>query len=142
MLSPLLMLFVAIGRRREPFRDLPVLFLMLFVACLAFRWLRLPPSDVAHMTHMRIDSLFAGVTLGYLYHCRHVWFRKLTGHYALVLAFLLCLPAAFLDQYDRTMQTVGITGLFEMPYLALREKHFPFPPGAAISVDRADPVVP
>ena len=218
LLPPLLMLFVAIRGRREPFRDLPLLFLILFAACLAFRWFRLPPSYVAHMTHMRIDSLFAGVTLGYLYHFRPVWFNKLTGHYALVAAFLFCLPAAFLDQYDRTMQTFGITGLLlgfsflvawsvvrtprsaighaiskfaarigfysysiylwhtilgetffssdvsfwkfwsyiaicipagiamahliEMPYLALREKHFPFPPCAAIAVDTSGPVGP
>jgi peptidoglycan/LPS O-acetylase OafA/YrhL len=111
LLPPLLMLFILLRGRREPFRDLPLLFFVLFAGCLALRWFLLPTAYVAHMTHLRIDSLFAGVTLGYLYHHRRTWFDKLTGPYALVLAFLFCLPAAFLDQYDRRMQTFGITGL-------------------------------
>jgi len=63
------------------------------------------------MTHMRIDSLFAGVLLGYLFHFRLGWFEKLATSYSLPLAFLFCLPAAFFDQYDRFMQTIGLTGL-------------------------------
>ena len=111
LLPPLLMLLVAIRGKREPFRLLPALFAVLVALCLAFRWFTLPAFDDARVTHMRIDSLFAGVTLGYLYHFRPSLFHKLTGRYALALAFLLCLPAAFLHQQDRAMQTFGLTGL-------------------------------
>jgi peptidoglycan/LPS O-acetylase OafA/YrhL len=111
LLPPLLMLFAAIRGNREPFRPLPALFAVLAVLCLAFRWFTLPVSDDARVTHMRIDSLFAGVTLGYLYHFRPGLFHKLTPHYSLVLAFLLCLPAALLRQHNRAMQTFGLTGL-------------------------------
>jgi len=49
--------------------------------------------------------------LGYLYHFRMVRFRKLTGHYALAVAVLLCVPALLFNQYDRFIQTFGITCL-------------------------------
>jgi peptidoglycan/LPS O-acetylase OafA/YrhL len=61
---------------------------------------------------MRIDSLLAGVLLGYLYHFRQSLFQKLTGYHSLVLAVAFCLPAAFLDARSRMMQSFGLTGLF------------------------------
>jgi peptidoglycan/LPS O-acetylase OafA/YrhL len=114
-LPPLLMLLVAIRGKRGPFRVLPGMFAVLAVLCLACRWFALSASDTAraaHMTHMRMDSLFAGVTLRYLYDFWPASFHKLTGHYALALAFLFCLPAAVLDQNSRTMQAFGLTSLW------------------------------
>lgn len=112
LLPPLLMLLVAIRGKREPFRMLPSLFIILAVSSLALRRYALPVSALAvHMTHMRMDSLFAGVTLRYFYDFRPALFHKLTGHYALALAFLFCLPAAVLDQSDRVMQSFGLSGL-------------------------------
>jgi peptidoglycan/LPS O-acetylase OafA/YrhL len=114
LLPPLLMLLIAIRGKREPFRVLPGLFAFTAVLCLGFRWFALPVSVAArgtHMTHMRMDTLFAGVTLRYLYDFRPALFHKLTGHYALALAFLFCLPVAVLDQNGRAMQTLGLTSL-------------------------------
>jgi peptidoglycan/LPS O-acetylase OafA/YrhL len=111
LLPPLLMLFIAIRGRREAFRAIPALFAVLVALCLAFRWFTLPAFDNARGTHMRMDGLFAGVTLGYLYHFRPSLFRKLTGNYALAVAILLCLPAALLPQHTRSMQTFGISGV-------------------------------
>jgi peptidoglycan/LPS O-acetylase OafA/YrhL len=111
LLPLLLLLLIAFDRTRDPFRTIPVLFGILVVVCFAFRWFTLPATIDARMTHMRMDSLFAGVTLGYLYHFRRNFFDKLTGHYALALAFLLCIPAALLTQRNHTMQTFGLTGL-------------------------------
>jgi peptidoglycan/LPS O-acetylase OafA/YrhL len=64
------------------------------------------------MTHMRIDSLFAGVTLGYLYHFRRGIFERLAGYYALPLGLALCLPATLFDERAPGIQTFGLTGLF------------------------------
>ena len=111
LLPPLLLLLTVVCGKRDPFRYLPGLFVLLLCACLALRWFTLPASFAAHMTHMRIDSLFAGVLLGYLFHFRRAWFEKFATPYSLPLAFLFCLPAAFFDQYDRFMQTIGLTGL-------------------------------
>jgi len=111
LLPPLLLLLTLVRGKRDPFHYLPALFVVLFCGCLLFRWFSLPPAYAAHMTHMRIDSLFAGVLLGYLFHFRRSWFEKLTSWYCLPFAVIFCLPAAFFDQYDRLMQTVGLSGL-------------------------------
>jgi peptidoglycan/LPS O-acetylase OafA/YrhL len=114
LLPPLLMLLVAIRGKREPFRAIPGLFAVLAASSLALRWLALPASNAAlaaHMSHMRMDSLFAGVTLRYFYHFRPALFHKLTGHYALALTFLFCLPAAILDLNNHAMESFGLTGL-------------------------------
>ena len=111
LLPLLLLLLIARAPKRDPFRAIPVLFCILVVVSFTFRWFTLPSTIDARMTHMRVDSLFAGVTLGYLYHFRRTFFDKLTGHYALGLAFLACIPAALLPQRNHTMQTFGLTGL-------------------------------
>jgi peptidoglycan/LPS O-acetylase OafA/YrhL len=106
-----LMALIAVFPKRDPFRLIPALFLAIAASCLAFRYFTLAPDHLAWMTHMRIDALFAGVALGYFYHFRWSVFEKLTGHYALAVAFVLCLPATLLDGRGRAMQTFGLTGL-------------------------------
>ena len=112
LLPALLILLIAIRRSADPFGAILPIFVGLSLVCLSLRCLTLPTGELAEMTHMRMDSLFCGVTLGYLFHFRSHWFQKLTGHYALALAFLFCLPAALLDTTSRAMQTIGLTGLF------------------------------
>jgi len=107
----LLILLIAIRRSRDPFVPIPALFGLLFVICLLFRWFTLPSLIPASMTHMRMDSLFAGVTLGYLYHYRRDLFDRMTGHYALAITFVCCVPAAFISQRQHWMQTFGLSGL-------------------------------
>jgi peptidoglycan/LPS O-acetylase OafA/YrhL len=98
--------------KRDPFRLIPFLFLVIAATCLAFRCFGLWPLELAWMTHMRIDSLFAGVTLGYLYHFRRRFFDRLTGHYALPLGLALCVPATLFEAHDRRVQTFGLSALF------------------------------
>ena len=117
---PLLLPVLAIARQFEnPSALFRFQLCLPFSWCCALRfaWFTLAGFDDALivMTHMRIDSLFAGVTLGYLYYFRRAsLFHKLTGHYALALALAFpCLPAAFLlPAGSRAMQTVW-------PYLGL-----------------------
>jgi peptidoglycan/LPS O-acetylase OafA/YrhL len=117
LLPIVLMLLIAFTPKRpgNPMAAIPYLFIVLSVACLAARCLS--PDMNSHLvanraTHMRIDSLFAGVTLGYFYHFRRSWFQKLTGNYALAVAFVCCLPAAFLEEGTFLMRTVGLSSLF------------------------------
>src|SRR5260370_25535156 len=112
LLPVLLMLLIRVFSKRDPFRVIPILFFFIACACLAFRFFTLGPFPMAWVTHMRLHGLFAGVTLGYLYHFRMPLFRKLTGHYALVLAVLFCAPALFFNQSDRIVQTFGLTWLY------------------------------
>lgn len=111
LLPVVLVAQIAVFRKRDPFRFIPFFFLAIAASCLALRYFTLAPGHLAWMTHMRIDSLFAGVALGYFYHFRRSVFEKLTGNYALVLAVILILPAALLDAHARPMQTFGLTGL-------------------------------
>jgi len=113
LLLPLLFtLLIAVFSKRDPFRVIPILFFFIAPFCLALRYFTLGPFQLAWMTHMRLDGLFAGVALGYLYHFRMPLFRKFTGHYALVVAVLFCSPALLFDQPDRIAQTFGLTCLY------------------------------
>ena len=111
LLPVLLLLLIAVRGKSDPFRVLPALFVCVAVVCFAFRWFTSAPGELVLKTHERVDGLFAGVALSYLYHFRRSLFQRFTGHYALAVAVLLCLPAAFLDARSRAMQTLGFTGL-------------------------------
>ncbi|MGO9641285.1 MAG: acyltransferase family protein [Candidatus Acidiferrales bacterium] len=109
LLPALLMVLIWAAGGRDPFRAIPALFFTVSALCLVLRWL-LPSPILGSATHTRIDSLFAGVALGYLYHFKETWFRKLTGNHALVLAAISCTPAALFR--GRWSGIVGFTGLF------------------------------
>jgi peptidoglycan/LPS O-acetylase OafA/YrhL len=70
------------------------------------------PGDAPWGTQLRIDSLFAGVTLGYLYHFRKTSFDRLTGNFALSIAAICCLPVAFFNVQSRLMETFGLSALY------------------------------
>jgi len=66
LLLPLLLLMLI---RLRALRLIPWLFTLLAMGCLALRfWI--PQTPFAWATHLRMDGLFAGVALGYLYHRR------------------------------------------------------------------------
>jgi peptidoglycan/LPS O-acetylase OafA/YrhL len=109
LLPALLLLLVKVSRGRDPFWTIPALFILISTLCVAFRR-SLPPDINAGATHMRIDSLFAGVALGYLYHFRRNWFQKLTGHYAMALASLSCISIGLFR--TRFTENIGLTVLF------------------------------
>jgi len=112
ILPVILIAQIAVFSKRDPFRFIPFFFLAIAATCLAFRCFTLWPLQLAWMTHMRIDSLFAGVTLGYLYHFRYPLFDRLAGRYALPLGLALCVPASLFEAHDRRVQTLGLSALF------------------------------
>ena len=111
LMLPFILLLLMTFRGSEPFRPIPVIFVFVALSCLAFRCFWLSPGQEARATHMRLDSLFAGVTVGYLYHYEQRLFRKLSTGYSLLLGSILCLPAILLDHRNRLMQTIGLTSL-------------------------------
>jgi peptidoglycan/LPS O-acetylase OafA/YrhL len=112
------LLLMGLGRLRrnadDPFSAIPYLLLAEGIVCLGFRYFTLPVGTfrVVARTHMRIDTLFTGVVIGYFYCFRKESFRKLSGPIAPVLAGLFCLPAFFTTSESRWMQTFGLTGLY------------------------------
>jgi peptidoglycan/LPS O-acetylase OafA/YrhL len=105
---PLLLIVLLRQRLQDPFESIPAIFAALAVICLILRWRH--GYQEALMTHLRIDSLFAGVTLGYLRHFKRPWFEKLTGNYALLIAAICCIPALFVQRLH--YQVFGLTMLF------------------------------
>ncbi len=87
--------------------------LFLFAAsaavCLTLR-IALKPVE-AYATHFRIDGLFGGVALGYVYNFRPMWFKRLSTHVSLICGILLLAPVVIFDERDRAMQTWGLTAL-------------------------------
>ena len=112
LLLPLLFaVLISRGSKQNRFRSIPVLSLAIAIVCLSFRVFALKPWHLAWATHMRIDALFGGVTLGYLRHFKQQWFTRLTGNYSLVIAVLFISPAVLFEQADHRMQSFGLTSL-------------------------------
>ncbi len=107
---PLLLIFLSRNKNRpSPFKSLPYLFLFLAVFSLTARVLKrlpMPPGDFGtHKylapTHLRLDALFFGVLISYIYHYHKIFFigmQKRFGLIFLVLGPLLFLPAFYLSR--------------------------------------------
>jgi peptidoglycan/LPS O-acetylase OafA/YrhL len=123
----LLLLFLArySADRADPFQKIPQIFLFTAAFCLLFRILTIrltPPADlltsqVMNPTHTRIDGLFFGVFLGYLYHFRMEALQKvllpLWNRIALlVLSTMLLSTCYFLSRNDHFLLTFGLTFLY------------------------------
>jgi peptidoglycan/LPS O-acetylase OafA/YrhL len=109
---PLVLIALSHNRRKDPFSPIPLIFALTAIVCLALRCFTMAPGDAPWGTQLRIDSLFAGGTLGYLYHFRRPSFDRLTGNFALPIAAICCLPVAFFKVQSRIMETVGLTALY------------------------------
>jgi peptidoglycan/LPS O-acetylase OafA/YrhL len=90
ILLPLLLSVLIWSRKRQPFTVIPLLFAISGVVCLGLRVGMRPEPGSSYETQFRLDSLFAGVALSYLYHFHRNWFPGLTGHKSLLLALLFC----------------------------------------------------
>ena len=111
-----LMLMIRLSRDKEnPFRRIPLISICLTILCLYMRvsashrtveWERL-----AFPTHLRVDALFAGVTLGYFNHFDTAAFRQ-RHRFPLWLAGLLLLVPAFLFDGTTFTSTIGLTFAF------------------------------
>jgi peptidoglycan/LPS O-acetylase OafA/YrhL len=117
----LLVVLLALAARRPtntPFRFIPVVFGFLALACLGLRlWTALgapyDPRRNLFPTHLRIDSLFFGVLLSYLYHYHPVRFKAWTSEqkWPLLGAGVLLLAPAFIFPMNATffIYTFGFT---------------------------------
>ena len=116
----LLLLMMRLGRNRvDPFRFVPHVFIVLFCGCLALRIHALMHNASweasSHPAHLRIDSLFAGVTLGYFQHFRGEEFQR-AGRWPLwIPGIALLIPLAFWDLGSPWMDTIGF-GMLSLGY--------------------------
>jgi peptidoglycan/LPS O-acetylase OafA/YrhL len=142
LMLPFLLIALIALRKRNPFEVIPWLATFIAVACLLSRF-RLDhwnlPDHLAWPTHMRIDGLFGGVTLGYLYHFKSKAFATLTSNYFLALAAILISPALLVEQADPRMQTYGLTiialgFIFLVAWAVSRTPHRLLRPAARLGV--------
>lgn len=89
----LLLLIKIMPKSRNPFRVLPLISVVLSAACFVLRLRALLKgggvADYVFPTHLRVDALFAGVTLGYFYHFDKS-FTEGKKWWVLALGLLLC----------------------------------------------------
>lgn len=110
----LLLLIKLRARKPDPFAPIPAVFLLIAIASLWLRILARPagPRDYyAYLlpTHLRMDSLFCGVTLGYLFHFKPSLLARLANWRLLIISFILLMPAYFLEVENWHMYTWGLT---------------------------------
>jgi peptidoglycan/LPS O-acetylase OafA/YrhL len=111
--------------RADPFRSIPRIFAFVAVTCFALRVLTIwvfPPAEnltahVTNPTHARIDALFFGVFLGYLYHFRpeliHKLFLTLRRRVAIAVSSILLLSVSyFVARESYFMLSFGLTFLY------------------------------
>lgn len=125
-LALLLLLLVRISAHRaDPFRNIPRIFACVAVTCFSLRVLTIwvfPPAEnltahVTNPTHARIDALFFGVFLGYLYHFRPEVIHRISltvrRRVAIgVLSMLLLSVSYFVAREDYFMLSFGLTFLY------------------------------
>jgi peptidoglycan/LPS O-acetylase OafA/YrhL len=122
LLLPLI-LAILLQRRGadDPFRKLPIIFLIMAAAILSMRVVSsyaVPFSvrTAVFPSHLRLDSLFFGVLLSYLYHYNRFDLRRFSNHFsrALAAAGVLLLAAPFFYELEQTrwLTTFGFTLLY------------------------------
>lgn len=107
LLPLMLVLALSIQRTQRiksaPFRWIPLAFAVTALVCLLLRLKAAtvtPYDNLRHHfpTHLRLDSLFAGVVVSYFYHCFPLEFKNTARRYALPAVFVgaLCFVPGFL----------------------------------------------
>jgi peptidoglycan/LPS O-acetylase OafA/YrhL len=120
-----LMLYFMLRRARagetDPFRRLPLVFLLVAILSLCTRLVHAllvqPYSYFTHLfpTHLRLDSLFFGVLLSYWYHFRADGFKAWTKRlhpFLMPISLLLILPAFIFEQSAFFTYTFGLSFLY------------------------------
>jgi peptidoglycan/LPS O-acetylase OafA/YrhL len=104
-------------RSRNPFTALPFIFIALAISAMALRLTNASLREFQFETHLfpshlRVDSLFFGVLLGYAYHFRRGWLETLPFHRIRALSCACLLPCLLLPVGHPFMNTVGLTLLY------------------------------
>lgn len=117
MLPVLLIVMTKKSKNKEnPFGGIPWVFVGLAITCLALRVLEnswgVQAAALKYQTHLRIDSLFAGVALGYYRHFRPELFARAAQKPLWVPGLLLLVPAFIFNLGTPVMDTIGFSSLY------------------------------
>ena len=114
LLPLLLVLLIRCCRKTtDPFKAIPYIFVAIFAGCLALRFLGLLSGqfwfDVNRQAHLRMDALFAGVTLGYFKEFHRDSFQRVASFPLWIPGLVLLLPIPIFWIYNPLMVTVGLS---------------------------------
>lgn len=120
-LPVLLLTLLYFGRgKADPFRPLPIVFLVFATLLLGLRihknlFYEYRPGSHLLVTHLRADGLLFGVLLSYWYHFHAEafvrWFKR-WGRPALVVGVLVCGPLLLLPHGTFAVVTLGLTLIY------------------------------
>jgi len=114
---PLLLLFLTRGARRERLSLIPWISVALLIVCLGLRMTNFSRPFYRYTqlfpTHLRIDTLFLGVCLSYLYHFNPALWRRFAARKSVpfVLGLAFVAPMLWLPEASPFVFTVGFTML-------------------------------
>lgn len=111
----LLVLMKVRGRKdADPFRSIPAVFVVIAAGSLALRMLARPadPRDYFSYlfpTHLRMDGLFCGVMIGYLFHFKPQILARVSGWPMLIVGTALLTPVYLFEIENWNMYSWGLT---------------------------------
>jgi len=119
---PLLLLVLTLRKRNKQdlIGALPIIGIAIIVGCTSLRYVmnagrEYDPATHYNPTHLRMDSLFFGVLLGYFYHFKSTWLAKI-GSYRYTLLFAgmaMVLPMTIIDiRYSWFVPVFGFLMLY------------------------------
>lgn len=113
----LLVLIKLRAGKRDPFAPIPVVFLVIAIGSLWLRVIAKPAfyGDVYSYllpTHLRMDALFCGVVIGYLFHFKPKFLARVARWPLLVAGAALITPIYFMQIEYWHMYTWGLTCTF------------------------------
>jgi len=118
LLLPLALAVMMRARGSNPFRAIPCVAIAVAILCLGLRvWVVETHTVYDHrLSHLRFDSLFAGVLLGYAHNFRPDVLRRMMDapwRFPIAMIGVLCLaPGVILGLDDARLYTVGLSLLY------------------------------
>jgi len=105
------------GKTEDPFSSVPFVFLLIAAVSLVLRMVARPASFSEYYsyllpTHLRMDGLFCGVTVGYLFHFKPELLARWARWPMLVAGIVLLTPVYYLNVEYWHMYTWGLTCTF------------------------------
>ncbi|HXH50571.1 MAG TPA: acyltransferase [Terriglobia bacterium] len=102
--------------KKNPFGKLPWVFAGVAVTCLVMRIAEFRMGTLAFTiraeTHLRIDSLFIGVLLGYFKHFYSARFANLSRKPLWLLGIFLLFPSLLSSEFGEYANTIGMTTVY------------------------------
>lgn len=136
----LLLLIKLHPKKTDPFASVPVVFLLISIGSLWLRMRAKPAFDrdfytYLFPTHLRMDSLFCGVMIGYLFHYKPRLLARLARWPLLVGGGMLLTPIYFWRIEYWHMYTWGLTCTFlGFACIITWAIHIPFRPGHLLAL--------